>query len=144
MDTDTFVYANLYERRICYESGDYYYASQSDNYFLYRMKVDGSEPQCLVRAHCTGICALDGDVYFVNQSDGYSIYRLKAGAADAEKLCEYGHDLQVSGGFVYFFAPYDAQYDTFGLAGDDASALMGNYLFVVPWGDFATLPQSPQ
>ncbi len=129
-DTDTFVYANLYESRICYESRYYYYASQSDNYFLYRVKVDGSEPQCLVKAHCTDICALDGDVFFVNQSDGHSIYRLKAGAAEAERLCEYGHDLQVSGEYVYFFDDsYDAQYDTFGLAGDDASALTGNFLY---------------
>ena len=115
IDEDTSIYANLYESRICYDNGYYYYVSQSDNYFLYRMKVDGSEPQCLVKAHCTGICALDGDVYFVNQSDGHSIYRLKAGTAEAEKLCEYGHDLQVSGEYVYFFARYNAQYDTYGL-----------------------------
>lgn len=130
IDESTFRYANLQESRICYENGYYYYASQSDHYFLYRVKVDGSAPQCLVRAHCTDICALDGDVYFVNQSDRDSIYRLKAGAAEAERLCEYGHDLQVSGEYVYFFDDsYDAQYDAFGLAGDDASALTGNFLY---------------
>lgn len=129
IDEHKFSYGNLCESRICYDNECYYYASQSDNYFLYRVNADGSEPQCLVKAHCSNICVQDGDVYFVNQNDGYGIYRINADTADLEKLCDFGCDLQVSAEYVYFCAPYDAQYDTLGLAGDGQSALKVGFLY---------------
>ena len=78
IEEHTNTWANIHENRICYMDGYYYYASQSDHYFLYRVKEDGTSPQCLVKAHVSDICAQDGEVYFVNQSDKYGIYRMNA------------------------------------------------------------------
>ena len=84
--------------------GYYYYASQSDHYFLYRVKEDGTSPQCLVKAHVSDICAQDGEVYFVNQSDKYGIYRMNADGTEMKKLCDFGFGLQISAEYVYFYS----------------------------------------
>lgn len=78
IEEDKSVWANTHESRICYMDGYYYYASQSDHYFLYRVKEDGSSPQCLAKLHASDICAQDGVVYFVNLSDENGIYRINA------------------------------------------------------------------
>lgn len=104
IEEHTNTWANIHENRICYMDGYYYYASQSDHYFLYRVKEDGTSPQCLVKAHVSDICAQDGEVYFVNQSDKYGIYRMNADGTGLEKLYEYGHGLQISAEYVYFYS----------------------------------------
>ncbi len=99
-------WANSYNTRINYMDGYYYYASQSDHYYLYRLKEDGSDFQCMAKIHPGSICAQDGYVYFINQSDGHGIYRIKADGTGMEKLCENGHNLQVCGEYVFFCSNY--------------------------------------
>ncbi|MDE6914452.1 MAG: DUF5050 domain-containing protein [Lachnospiraceae bacterium] len=112
IEEDKSVWANTHESRICYMDGYYYYASQSDHYFLYRVKEDGSSPQCLAKLHASDICAQDGVVYFVNLSDENGIYRINADGTGLKKLCAYGHDLQLSAEYVYFCDEYHMEYDT--------------------------------
>ena len=79
-------YANPQGNRIAYKDGYYYYASQLDNYFLYRVKEDGSEAKCLAKVHSGSILA-DGDVlYFVNLSDDKAIYRIGTDGSGKELL----------------------------------------------------------
>ena len=104
IEENTNSWANVHESRICYMDGYYYYASQSDHYFLYRVKEDGSSPQCLAKVHANDICVQDGEIYCVNQSDGRAIYRMNADGTGMKKLCEYGHGLQISAEYVYFYS----------------------------------------
>ena len=93
-------YASWRESRICYADGYYYYVSQMDHYYLYRCKEDGSDPQCLVRAHAGSICVQDDEVFFIDQTDGYGIYRVKTDGTDLTKLCDSGNRLQISAEYV--------------------------------------------
>lgn len=104
------IWANMHESRVNYMDGYYYYASQSDHYYLYRVKEDGSNPQCLAKAHVSDICVQDGEIFFVNQSDGHGIYRMKADGTGMKKLCEYGRGLQMSAEYVFFYSIYDEEY----------------------------------
>ncbi|MBD5453074.1 MAG: DUF5050 domain-containing protein, partial [Lachnospiraceae bacterium] len=81
-------YANPQGNRITYADGYYYYASQLDNYFLYRVKEDGSDAKCLAKVH-SGTILADGDVlYFVNLSDNKAIYRIGTDGSDLRKVCD--------------------------------------------------------
>ena len=114
-------WANNKESRISYEDGYYYYASQSDHYFLYRAREDGSEPVCLAKVHPGSICVQDGEIYFINQSDGNGIYRVKTDGTGMEKLCEKGQSLQISAEYVYFTSTYEAEYDKSGMVTEETS-----------------------
>ncbi|MDE7267916.1 MAG: DUF5050 domain-containing protein [Lachnospiraceae bacterium] len=113
IEADENTWANVHESRICYMDGYYYYASQSDHYFLYRVKEDGTSPQCLVKAHVSDICAQDGEVYFVNQSDKYGIYRMNADGTEMKKLCDLGYGLQISAEYVYFYSTDEEKNELF-------------------------------
>lgn len=54
---------NNHGSRIAYEEVYYYYASQSDHYYLYRAKEDGGQFQCLAKVHPENICVWDGEFY---------------------------------------------------------------------------------
>lgn len=109
-------WANSHRSRIDYMDGYYYYASQSDHYYLYRVKEDGSEPQCMAKIHPGSICARDGYVYFINQSDSHGIYRIKADGTGMEKLCEDGHDLQIGDEYLFFCSSsYEETLETTGI-----------------------------
>lgn len=96
--------------------GYYYYSSQSDHYYLYRVKEDGSAPQCMAKIHPGSICAQGGYIYFINQSDGHGIYRIMADGTGMEKLCEDGHNLQVSDDYLFFCSSsYDETLETTGI-----------------------------
>lgn len=122
-------WANNKESRISYEDGYYYYASQSDHYFLYRAREDGSEPVCLAKVHPGSICVQDGEIYFINQSDGNGIYRMKTDGTGMEKLCEKGNGLQVSAEYVYFTSTYEAEYDKSGMVTEEPSEFNGGFLY---------------
>ncbi|MCM1259139.1 MAG: DUF5050 domain-containing protein [Roseburia sp.] len=109
-------WANSHRSRIAYMDGYYYYSSQLDHYYLYRVKEDGSEPQCLAKIHPGSICVQDGYVYFINQSDGHGIYRIMADGTRMEKLCENGHNLQISDDYVFFCSSaYEETLETTGV-----------------------------
>lgn len=109
-------WANTHRSRIAYMDGYYYYSSQLDHYYLYRVKEDGSEPQCMAKIHPGSICTQDGYIYFINQSDGHGIYRIKADGTGMEKLCEDGHNLQVSEDYLFFCSSaYEETLETTGI-----------------------------
>ncbi len=122
-------WANKGGTRICYEDGYYYYASQSDHYFLYRAREDGSDFRCLAKVHPGNICVQDGKLYFVNQSDGYGIYRMNTDGADMEKLCERGRNLQLFGEYLYFCSTYEAEYDRRGMVTEEPSEFDDDFLY---------------
>ena len=122
-------YASWRESRICYADGYYYYVSQMDHYYLYRCKEDGSDPQCLVRAHAGSICVQDDEVFFINQTDGYGIYRVKTDGTGLTKLCDSGNRLQISAEYVYFCDTYHAEYDTRGLVTEEPSEFEDDFLY---------------
>lgn len=105
-------YANLQGNRITYEDGYYYYASQLDNYFLYRVKEDGSEPVCLAKVH-PGTIFVDEDViYFVNLSDSKAIYRIGTDGSDMQKICDNSYNnIQMSAEYIYFLDTYEREAD---------------------------------
>ena len=105
-------WANWRESRICCAGGYFYYVSQMDHYYLYRVREDGSEPQCLVQAHAGSVCVQDDEVFFINQTDGYGIYRVKTDGSGLTRLCNKGKRLQISAEYVYFCDTYHAEYDT--------------------------------
>ena len=96
-------YANPQGNRITYADGYYYYASQLDNYFLYRVKEDGSDAKCLAKVH-SGTILADGDVlYFVNLSDDKAIYRIGTDGSDMKKICDNSdYNIQMSAEYIYF------------------------------------------
>lgn len=122
-------WANSHESRIDYEEGYYYYASQSDHYYLYRTKEDDSQFQCLAKIHPGNICVRDGEIYFVNLSDGQGIYRVKKDGTRMEKLCENGRHMQVSAEYVYFCSTYEAEYDRFGIVKEEPSEFEDGFLY---------------
>ena len=103
--------ANPQGNRIAYEDGYYYYASQLDNYFLYRVKEDGSEAECLAKVH-PGTILVDGDaIYFVNLSDNKSIYRIGTDGSDMQKICDNSDDhIEMSAEYLYFLDDDDVLY----------------------------------
>lgn len=122
-------FANSHESRISYEAGYYYYASQADHYFLYRVREDGSDPVCLAKVHPGSICVQDGEIYFINQSDGNGIYRIKTDGTGMEKLCEKGQKLQISAEYVYFCSTYEAEYDRYGMVTEETSEYDDDFLY---------------
>lgn len=122
-------WANWRENRICYADGYYYYVSQMDHYFLYRVREDGSGAQCLVKAHAGGICVQDDEVFFINQTDGYGIYRMKTDGTGLTKLCDRGSRLQISAEYVYFCDQYHAEYDVRGLVTEETSEYDKDFLY---------------
>ncbi len=103
IEEDKNCYANTQGNRITYADGYYYYASQLDNYFLYRVKEDGSDAKCLAKVH-SGTILADGDVlYFVNLSDNKSIYRIGTDGSDLRKVCDNSdNNIQMSAEYIYF------------------------------------------
>ena len=96
--------------------GYYYYSSQLDHYYLYRVSEDGGQPECLAKVHAGNICVQDDEIYFINQSDGYgTICKMKTDGSGMEKLCEQGNSLQLSAEYIYFSSIYEAEYDKSGL-----------------------------
>ena len=105
-------YANPQGNRITYADGYYYYASQLDNYFLYRVKEDGSDAKCLAKVHSGSILA-DGDVlYFVNLSDDKAIYKIGTDGSDMQKICDnYYNRIQMSAEYIYFCGVFEREAD---------------------------------
>lgn len=105
-------YENNRGNRITYEDGYCYYASQTDNYFLYRAKEDGSGAVCLAKVH-PGTILADGDViYFVNLSDHMAIYRMGTDGSDMQKICDNtDNHIQMSEEYIYFLNTYDREAD---------------------------------
>lgn len=120
---------NWRESRICYAGGYYYYVSQMDHYYLYRVREDGSEPQCLVQAHAGSVCVQDDEVFFINQTDGYGIYRVKTDGSGLTRLCNKGKRLQISAEYVYFCDTYHAEYDTRKLVTEEPSEFEDDFLY---------------
>ena len=113
-------YANPQGNRITYADGYYYYASQLDNYFLYRAKEDGSDAECLAKVHFGSILA-DGDVlYFVNLSDKKSIYRIGTDGSDMRKICDNSYNrIQMSAEYIYFSGVFEREADIRGLFSEE-------------------------
>ncbi len=122
-------WANWRESRICYAGGYFYYVSQMDHYYLYRVREDGSEPQCLVQAHAGSVCVQDDEVFFINQTDGYGIYRVKTDGSGLTKLCNKGNRMQISAEYVYFCDTYHAEYDTRKLVTEEPSEFEDDFLY---------------
>lgn len=127
-------YANNKGSRIVYENGYCYYASQLDNYYLYRAKEDGSDAVCLAKVH-PGSIYVDGDsIYFVNLSDNKAIYRIGTDGSYMEKLCgSSDNNMQVSAEYIYFCDVYDSDADVRGLVSEfekeDMGAFRNNFLY---------------
>lgn len=115
IEEDKNTYANCHESRIDFSGGYFYYANPSDHDYLYRVREDGSKPQCLARVPAENICVRDEAVYFANQGSERGIYYVRADGSGMKKLCGSGHDIQVCAEYVYFCDVYDAAYDTTGL-----------------------------
>lgn len=109
-------YLNPQGNRIAYEGGYYYYASQADNYFLYRAKEDGNEAMCLAKVH-SGTILVDEDViYFVNLSDNKAIYKIGTDGSDMQKICgNSDNNIQMSEEYIYFLDSYEREADIHGL-----------------------------
>lgn len=122
-------WANWRESRICCAGGYFYYVSQMDHYYLYRVREDGSEPQCLVQAHAGSVCVQDDEVFFINQTDGYGIYRVKTDGSGLTRLCNKGKRLQISAEYVYFCDTYHAEYDTRKLVTEEPSEFEDDFLY---------------
>ena len=115
IEEDKTGWANNHGSRICYADGYYYYSSQLDHYYLYRVSEDGGQPECLAKVHAGNICVQDDEIYFINQSDGYgTICKMKTDGSGMEKLCEQGNSLQLSAEYIYFSSIYEAEYDKSG------------------------------
>ena len=125
IDEDRNYYANPRGNRITYEEGYYYYASQLDNYFLYRVKEDGSEAVCLAKVHSGTILVDDDVVYFVNLSDNKAIYKVGTDGSDMRKICDNAdNNIQMSAEYIYFLDVYDREADIHGLVSEaDAEEL---------------------
>lgn len=126
-------YANTWGSRITYEDGCYYYASQLDNYFLYRAKEDGSEPVCLAKVH-TGTILVDKEViYFVNLSDNNAIYRIGTDGSDMRKVCDNKfNSIEMSAEYIYYRDSYDREADIRGLISESEAKAMeegGSHVF---------------
>lgn len=129
IEADTNNWANAHESRITYDNGYYYYASQLDHYYLYRVKEDGSQPQCLAKIHAGNILVQDDCIYFINYSDQQGIYRMKTDGSEMEKLCDCGKEMQISGEYLYFRSVYDETYDLQGLVTKEPSDLNDDFLY---------------
>ncbi len=134
-------WANCHDSRICYEDGYFYYASQLDNYYLYRTAEDGSRTERLAKIRPGSILVQDGEVYFTNQDDEYGkIYRMKTDGSQMEKLCEdwqgsshrlceEGRGIQLSGEYVYFCSGYEGEYDKAGFGLEEDSEFDTGFLY---------------
>lgn len=116
-------YANNKGSRITYADGYYYYASQLDHYYLYRVKEDGSEAVCLAKVH-PGTIQVDGDcIYFVNLSDHNAIYRIGTDGSGMVRLCDSsGNHMQLTEEYIFFRSAYEKEWDIHGLVSDETDA----------------------
>ncbi len=127
-DKDGIQYANAGGSRIVYKDGYYYYASQLDHYYLYRVKEDGSDAVCLAKVR-PGSLYVDRDtIYFVNLSDSNAIYRIGTDGSAMEKLCESAANvLQTDGKYIYFCDVYDEEADIRGLVLESEKEMLEDY-----------------
>lgn len=127
-DKDGIQYANDGGSRIVYKDGYYYYASQLDHYYLYRVKEDGSDAVCLAKVR-PGSLYVDRDtIYFVNLSDSNAIYRIGTDGSAMEKLCESAANvLQTDGKYIYFCDVYDEEADIRGLVLESEKEMLEDY-----------------
>lgn len=128
IEEDRNYYANPQGNRITYEDGYYYYASQLDNYFLYRVKEDGSGPVCLAKVH-SGTIIVDEDViYFVNLSDSKAIYRIGTDGSDMRKICNNSdNNIQMSAEYIYFLDTYEREADIHGLVSESEAEELSSW-----------------
>ena len=130
---DKIGYANAGGSRITYEDGYYYYASQLDNYFLYRAKEDGSEPVCLAKVHPGTILVDEDIIYFVNLSDNNAIYRIGTDGSDIRKICDNKfNSIEMSAEYIFFRDLYDREADIRGLISESEARAMeesGSHVF---------------
>ncbi len=128
IEEDRNYYANPQGNRITYEDGYYYYASQLDNYFLYRVKEDGSGPVCLAKVH-SGTILVDEDViYFVNLSDNKAIYRIGTDGSDMRKICNNSdNNIQMSAEYIYFLDTYEREADIHGLVSESEAEELSSW-----------------
>lgn len=141
IEEDANTWANSHDSRICYEDGYYYYASQLDNYYLYRAAKDGSRAECLAKIRPGSILVQDGEVYFTNQDDRWGkIYRIRTDGSHLEKLCEdwqgsshklceEGRGMQLSAEYVYFCSGYEKEFDKAGLGLEGDSEFDTGFLY---------------
>lgn len=121
--------AGIHENRITYADGYYYYASQIDHYYLYKVKEDGSDAQCLAKVHGGNIYVEDENLYFINYSDHGGIYRMQTDGTGLEKLCDHGKDMQILGDYLYFQDDYEQKYDKCGYAVKEEDTYGHNFLY---------------
>ena len=103
------VWFNFQENRIAYGNGCYFYASQSDHYYLYRADEDGGNPQCLAKVHAGDICVQGDNVYFRDLGSERGIYRINTDGTGMKKLCMKGRNLQFGSEYIFFLSD-DALY----------------------------------
>lgn len=119
----------VHENRITYADGYYYYASQLDHYYIYKVKEDGSDAQCLAKLHGGNFYVEDAYLYFTNYSDHGGIYRMGTDGTGMEKLCDHGEDMQVLGDYLYFRDDYREKYDKCGFAETEEDTYGHDFLY---------------
>lgn len=84
------------------QAGWVYYARFTDDYAIYKMRLDGGEPQKLGEMRGYSINVVGDWLYYVNLSDGSKPYRVRTDGSELQKLADYSCAfLSVNGDWVY-------------------------------------------
>jgi hypothetical protein len=68
-------------------NGYIYYCDATDgNYYIHRMKTDGTEDTVLVESACYNLTATDKGLFYTNYDDGQSVYRAELDGSNPEKI----------------------------------------------------------
>ena len=80
-----------------------YYSNTNNNFYLYKMRQDGTEKQILTKDHTCSINVVGEWVYYTNESDGSSLYKIRIDGTKRTKLnSESSYNLHVIDGWVYY------------------------------------------
>lgn len=84
--------------------GDWiYYTNMNYNYYLYKMRADGSEKQILTKDNVCNINVVGEWIYYTNESDGSSLYKIRIDGSEKTKLnSDFSYGLHVVDGWVYY------------------------------------------
>lgn len=80
-----------------------YYSNMNNNYYLYKMRKDGTEKQIVTRDHVCNINVVGEWIYYTNESDSSSLYKIRLDGSKRTKLnSESSYGIHVVGEWVYY------------------------------------------
>lgn len=96
--------ANSRNRGIAAAQGNWiYYSNMRYNYYLYKMRLDGTEKQILTKDNVCSVNVVGEWVYYTNESDASSLYKIRIDGSKRTKInSDVSYSLHVVNEWVYY------------------------------------------